>query len=398
MPPLHALDVTAPPCAATCPVVRRPVSPAERRVEAVTVLDSLVTHVALLDPQGTIVSVNRAWRQFGLDNGATEEQAGGLGINYLDVCRTVNDKADGDQAEAARAGISAVLAGTQALFELEYPCNSVDEQRRFLMRVTPLLGERGGAVVTHDNITQRWLLEQRHGGLIAELQTANRELSDFAYVVSHDLKAPLRGISSLASWLVADFSEKLGAEGREHLGLISSRVRRLSGLIDAILTYSRAGRSNESRAPVALAPLVANVIDLLAPPPHIHVELVDPLPKLVIEAFKIQQVFQNLLSNAIDFMDKPAGRVTVACVAEGDFWHFSVADNGPGIESRHFERIFQLFQTLAARDVHDRTGVGLALVKKIVELEGGRVWVASERGVGTTFHFTIPITAGAACA
>jgi len=389
-PPHHAHAVSVQHGDMPCSAASGSASLAGAAVEPITVLDSLVTHIALLDARGVIVSVNRAWRQFGLDNGATEAQASSVGVSYLEVCSAVDPLAHDGQAAAAQAGISNVLAGRLPLFEMEYPCNASNEPRRFLMRVTPLRGAHGGAVVTHDDITRRWQLEHQRSRLIAELQTANRELSDFAYVVSHDLKAPLRGISSLASWLVTDFSEKLGPEGREHLGLIASRVKRLAALIDAILAYSRAGRSNEHRGPVALGPLVGNVIDLLAPPPRVTVSVVGELPTLTAEAVKIQQVFQNLLSNAIDFMDKPAGWVRVACAAEAGHWHFSVADNGPGIEPRHFERIFQLFQTLATRDSNDRTGVGLALVKKIVELEGGRVWVESERGTGTTFHFTIP--------
>jgi signal transduction histidine kinase len=365
----------------------------EREVQARSVLDSLHKHIALLDAQGTIMSVNRDWREFGLANGATKEQADSVGINYLDACESFGQTPKDEYATAAQAGISAVLAGAQPTFELEYPCHSPTEARWFLMRVSPLVGPHGGAVVTHEAITKRWQLEQQRVSLIAELLAANRELSDFAYVVSHDLKAPLRGISSLASWLISDFSEKLGEEGRGHLGLIASRVKRLSGLIDAILAYSRAGRGREERASVALGPLVRNTIDLLAPPPHIHVEVMGELPTLTIEAVKAQQVFQNLLSNAIDFMDKPAGRVVVACEREGAEWHFTVADNGPGIEARHFERIFQLFQTLSSRDDLERTGVGLALVKKIVELEGGRVWVESVMGAGTTFHFNIPAVA-----
>jgi signal transduction histidine kinase len=247
-------------------------------------------------------------------------------------------------------------------------------------------------VVSHEDITPRWRLEQQRAGLIAELLAANRELSEFAYVVSHDLKAPLRGISSLATWLVNDFSEKLGPEGREHLALIASRVKRLASLIDAILAYSRAGRSHVERLSVPLEPLVHNIIDLLAPPPHVQVEIQGRLPEISIEPVKIQQVFQNLLSNAIDFIDKPQGLVVVACVAEDRDWHFTVTDNGAGIEDRHFQRIFQLFQTLAARDELERTGVGLALVKKIVEIEGGRVWVESKVGVGSVFHFTLPVT------
>ena len=259
--------------------------------------------------------------------------------------------------------------------------------------IVPLLGANGGPnhyIAMRTEITQRKLLEEQHAQMVAELLAANRELSEFAYVVSHDLKAPLRGISSLASWLVSDYSDRLGEDGRAHLNLIASRVKRLSGLIDAILTYSRAGRSGDERLPVALEPLVRNTIDLLAPPAHIAITIDGRLPDVSIDAVKIQQVFQNLLSNAIDFMDKPDGRVTVACLHQADGWHFSVTDNGPGIPAKHFERIFQLFQTLASRDERERTGVGLALVKKIVELEGGRVWVESVLGQGAAFHFTLP--------
>jgi signal transduction histidine kinase len=362
----------------------------EREVETLTVLDSLQMHIALLDPQGTIVAINRAWQLFGLANGASAEQANSVGTSYLDTCGRSCRQTHCLQAAQARDGIAAVLSGAEPVFEFEYPCDAPHEQRWFQMRVTPLHGPRGGAVVTHEDITKRWRLEQQRAELIAGLMSANRELSDFAYVVSHDLKAPLRGISSLTSWLVSDYADKLGSEGCEHVTMIASRVRRLSSLIDAILAYSRAGRSHEELAPVPLTPLVRNVIDLLSPPPHIRVEITCELPELVIDAVKIQQVFQNLLSNAIDFMDKAAGRVTVACVLEGPLWRFTVADNGPGIEARHFDRIFHLFQTLASRDEFERTGVGLALVKKIVELAGGTVWVESVVGTGTSFHFTIP--------
>jgi signal transduction histidine kinase len=366
------------------------VSPQPLDLEPLAVLDSLSKHIALLDGKGTILLVNRAWQEFGLANGATPEQARSVGINYLTLCERCEEQWPGTQSLQIKAGIEAVLSGAEPLFEIEYPCHAPSEQRWFVMRVSPLVGGREGAVVSHENITQRWLLEQQQKALVAELLTANRELSDFAYVVSHDLKAPLRGISSLASWLVTDFAEKLGAEGREHLNLIASRVKRLSGLIDAILAYSRAGRSGEGRVLVDVKRLVLNSIDLLAPPAHIHTALTGTWPHLTIEPVKLGQVFQNLLSNAFDFMDKAEGRVQVDCRREAQHWHVSVADNGPGIEARHFERVFQLFQTLASRDELERTGVGLALVKKIVELEGGSVWLESRPGLGSTFHFTLP--------
>lgn len=224
-----------------------------------------------------------------------------------------------------------------------------------------------------------------------QIEQANRELTDFAYVVSHDLKAPLRGIGSLAAWLHKDYADKIDADGREQLELMLGRVKRMNGLIDGILAYSRAGRAREGEMDVDLGRLVPNAIDLLAPPAHIRTEVITPLPSVKMEPTKAQQLFQNLLSNAIKYMDKPQGHVRVSCVAEDQhFWRFSVADNGPGIEEKYFERIFQLFQTLAPRDSVEGTGVGLALVKKIVELEGGRIWVESTPGTGTTFHFTLP--------
>jgi signal transduction histidine kinase len=365
----------------------------EHEQTLLSLIDALHKHIAQLDSRGVIVWTNRAWRAFGLANGATPEQANAVGVNYLDVCERAGPTPKDDSANLAQEGIRAVLAGEVPTFHLEYPCHGPSEQRWFLMRVSPLAGLQGGAVVTHEDITARWQLETQRAELIADLQAANHELRDFAYVVSHDLKAPLRGISSLADWLITDFSEKLGEEGRGHLGLIANRAKRLSGLIDAILAISRVGRSRDERASVPLDPLVRSTIDLLAPPPHVQVVLADELPTLSIDGVKAQQVFQNLLSNAIDFMDKPVGHIDIRCVRDDDFWHFSVADNGPGIEPRHYERIFQLFQTLSSRDTRERTGVGLALVKKIVELEGGRVWVESTVGTGSTFHFTLPFGA-----
>lgn len=222
-----------------------------------------------------------------------------------------------------------------------------------------------------------------------ELTQVNRELSDFAHVVSHDLKAPLRGIGSLANWLQQDYADKLGPEGAEQLRMIGGRVVRLSSLIDGILTYSRAGRTHRSQTVVSLDALVRGTLEMLAPPAHITV-VASALPQIRMDPTKAQQLFQNLLSNAVKYMDKPSGRVTVSCVAAEGFWHFSIADNGPGIEEKYFERVFQLFQTLAPRDEVESTGVGLAVVKKIVETEGGQIWIESVVGHGATFHFTLP--------
>jgi len=152
------------------------------------------------------------------------------------------------------------------------------------------------------------------------------------------------------------------------------------------------GRINDVQIAVDLNVLVADIIQLLAPPAQVTVTVDGPLPTLFGGRTRLQQVFQNLISNAIKHLDKPVGRIRVGCADLGDAWQFSVADNGPGIEARHHERIFQLFQVLTPRDQKESTGVGLALVKKIVELHGGRVWLESRVGEGSTFFFTLPKT------
>jgi signal transduction histidine kinase len=236
---------------------------------------------------------------------------------------------------------------------------------------------------------ERRRAELRQAELMQELRAANEELGNFAYVASHDLKAPLRGIGSLAQWIVADYGDRLDDAGREQMALLLGRVHRMDRLIDGVLQVSRVGRTEEPPEPVDLGALVHETVDLLAPPPHVTVD-VGPLPTLRMDRTRAQQLFQNLLSNAIRCNDKPQGRIVVSCNEAGGERRYSVADNGPGIEPRHYERVFQMFQTLDARDEDRGTGVGLALVRKIVELHGGRIWIESEPGRGCTFHFTLP--------
>lgn len=240
------------------------------------------------------------------------------------------------------------------------------------------------------DITKRKESEKQAEALLRELRSANDELSNFAYAVSHDLKAPLRGIAALADWMATDYADRFDDEGREHMRLLISRVHRMGSLIDGILQYSRLGREGGQLRLVDLNAALAETLDLLSPPPSVFVTVAPGLPMIWTEPTRIRQVFHNLISNAIKHMDKPQGLVAVSWGEQDAFWRISVADNGPGIEQRHFERIFQLFQTLAPRDRVESTGVGLALVKRIVEMLGGRVWLESVPGEGSTFHFTIP--------
>jgi len=240
------------------------------------------------------------------------------------------------------------------------------------------------------DITIRKKAEQRQKQLFDKLESANNELKEFAYVVSHDLKAPLRGIKTLTDWIMTDYADKLDEDGKKQLDLLVNRVDRMHNLIDGILQYSRVGRVKEKQVKVNLNELLTEVIDMIASPENITIKVENELPTITCERTRIQQVFQNLLSNSAKYMDKPQGLIRVSCVEEKDFWKFGVTDNGPGIEEKFFGKIFQMFQTLAPRDEFESTGVGLTVVKKIVELYSGKIWVESKIGEGSTFFFTLP--------
>ncbi|WP_437728330.1 PAS domain-containing protein [Sorangium sp. So ce861] len=227
--------------------------------------------------------------------------------------------------------------------------------------------------------------------LTEALQRMNRELDQFAYITSHDLKAPLRGIANLSQWIEDDEGEHLSDVSKRNLELLRIRVQRMDALIDAILAYSRVGRIRVPTEVVAVGPLVDEVVDLLSPPGGFRVEVAGPLPSVVAERALLQQVFMNLIGNAIKHHgDKGNGRAVVSCADAGSHWRFTVADNGPGIAPRFHDKVFIIFQTLEARDRSEGTGVGLALVKKIVESSGGAVALDSDVGRGAAFSFTWP--------
>ena len=223
----------------------------------------------------------------------------------------------------------------------------------------------------------------------AVAQEAYRELDQFAYVASHDLKAPLRGIASLAQWIQDDIGERLTGDSAEHMRLLQGRVHRMQALIDGVLAYSRAGRTLTAPEPVDSGALVREAVELQAPPAGVTIQVAPGMPRLQAERIPLQQVFMNLLGNAIKYArgERPDVRIEVAWQEREDAYEFSVRDNGPGIAPEYQERIWGLFQTLAPRDKVEGTGIGLSVVKKIVESRGGRVWVESEPGQGATFHF-----------
>lgn len=237
---------------------------------------------------------------------------------------------------------------------------------------------------------QRKRAEAERETLIGQLARSNAELDQFAYVASHDLKAPLRGIANLSQWIEEDLGEDMSEESREQMRLLRGRVHRLEGLIEGILSYSRAGRVRGQQERVDTGALVDEVLELLAPPEHVKIEMERPLPQVSAERVPLQQVFMNLIGNALKYAKGKHTRVRVAAEDLGHAHRFLVTDNGPGIAPEFHARIWGLFQTLEARDKVEGSGVGLSVVKKIVETRGGQVSVESSEGAGATFAFTWP--------
>jgi len=251
-------------------------------------------------------------------------------------------------------------------------------------------GKATGSIGVIRDVSERRRAEVEQARLLKEVANINKELNDFASIVSHDLKAPLRGIKALANWISTDYADKFDEDGIGQMNLLSSKVDWMYQLIEGVLEYSRVGRIKEEQVQVNLNDLVPKVVEMVSPAENIAITVENELPTVECEQTRITQVFQNLVSNAVKYMDKAQGYVNIDCVEEDGFWKFSIADNGPGIEEKHFERIFQMFQTLTSREKSESTGVGLTVVKKIVESYGGRIWVESKVGEGSTFFFTLP--------
>jgi signal transduction histidine kinase len=224
---------------------------------------------------------------------------------------------------------------------------------------------------------------------VQRLSQANDELRKFASITSHDLKTPLRGILVLAHWFAADCAEGLNDTGREYLDLLAQRANRMYNLIEAVHQYTSVGY-RDSRVTVDLNELVAHVVSRLAPPQHVGIAIEGRLPLVHYDKDRITQVFAHLLDNAVKFMDKPVGRIVIRCAEETGCWTLSIADNGPGIEEKYHQKVFELFQTLSTKDESDTTGMGLSIAKKIVESYGGDIWIDSVVGEGTTIFFTLP--------
>jgi PAS domain S-box-containing protein len=222
------------------------------------------------------------------------------------------------------------------------------------------------------------------------LRQSNRELDQFAYITAHDLKAPLRAISSLAEWIEDDLDGSIATETRSHLNLLRRRVDRMQALLNSLLEYSRAGRKQTPITIVNLEQLITEVIQALDPPETFMINMASSLPTIATRRQPLQQVLGHLIDNAIRHHPTKTGIIKIAVADQADRYEFSITDNGDGIDIQFQERIYTIFQTLKARDRQENVGAGLAIIKKIITAEGGTIRLESTAGNGATFRFTWP--------
>lgn len=239
------------------------------------------------------------------------------------------------------------------------------------------------------SLQQKEKAEREKEQLFKDLQKTNKELNDFAHVVSHDLKSPLRGMNTLVNWIKEDAAEFADEAMNKNFDLLLRRIERMDLMINGILNYASVDKLEKQSQKVDINVILKDVLDGIHIPKHFVIDIKNEMPVLDGHTYKYMQLFQNLISNAIKYCDKSNGIVEIDCQKQGKYWQFSVKDNGIGIPKQYQEKVFQVFQVL--KESHDSTGVGLSIVQKIIDFYKGKVWLESEEGQGTTFYFTLPV-------
>ncbi|MFP4103915.1 sensor histidine kinase, partial [Coleofasciculus sp.] len=241
--------------------------------------------------------------------------------------------------------------------------------------------------------TERKHSEEQLQQLNQQLQRSNQELEQFAYVASHDLREPLRKIRSYSDLLVKRYQGQLDERADKYISYITDSVIRMQALITDLLTYSRVSRNELVLEPTDLGQILQQTLTDLSPMIEENQAIINapPLPIVQANPLQIGQVLQNLIANAIKFRREQPPQININADYQNNFWQISIKDNGIGIDPNYKERIFAIFQRLHYREEYPGTGIGLAICQKIVERHGGKIWVESELGQGSTFYFTLPV-------
>ena len=346
----------------------------ERKFSAI--FNQTLQLMGLVSLEGVLLEVNQA----ALDSIAASESEI-IGKSFCDAPWWHTEQLQ----QQLRDAIATAASGQFVRYEVEFlnPSGGVMITDFSLKPMFNDVGQVESIVAEAHDITDRKQAQ-------ADLEDRNRELDSFVYVVSHDLKAPLRAVANLSQWIEDDLDGQLTADTRSQMNLLRSRVNRMAATIDGLLDYARVGRDEDAIESVAVARLLAEVIDSVVPPPTFTIDLPTELPTLITKRTPLFQVFVNLIGNGIKYHHSEAGKIRIAIAERGEWYEFAIADDGSGIAPEHQERMFKIFQAVNPQKRSDSTGIGLAIVKKIIEAEGGIIWLESELGRGTTFYFTRP--------
>lgn len=317
-------------------------------------------------------------------NSQAVAMSGGRVVDLLE--RTIEDPDDPEREALLDRLVSVLEHGETERWTVRRA--SGESERIYDCQCFAMSARTAGLLV--QDVTEQRRTEEALARHARDLERSNRELDDFAYVASHDLKAPLRDIDSLASWIEEDAAEHLPAESKRHLAKIRDRIGRMERLLDDLLQYSRAGRIFHQPEPFELRRVVDDVLAVTPPPPSFDVVVSGDAPPVRAPRVPFELVLRNLVSNAVKHHQGAAGRIEIEIATHPEHVELSVTDDGPGIPAELHERVFRMFQTLRPRDEVEGSGMGLAVVKKVVEAHGGRVMLQSAPGHGTTVRFTWP--------
>lgn len=234
-----------------------------------------------------------------------------------------------------------------------------------------------------ENISNKKILENQREELVKSLAKTNKELEDYAQIVSHDLKSPLRSIHSLITWIKEDNDKAFGDQTLQYFSMIENKVEKMDHLIEGILTYSKIDKEEIAKERINTHQIIQSIIDIIHIPKHVTVSIKNTLPILMADRYRIQQLFQNIIGNAVNYIEREVGLVEISSEEFDNYYVFSIKDNGVGIAKEHHEKIFNTFQSYTKSE--HSTGLGLAIVKKVVDAYNGKIWIESELGQGTTF-------------
>lgn len=361
------------------------------------VLDALAAQIAVLDAAGRITAVNEAWRRFARENGGGQKVETGVGMDYLQACLGRSDTDPEGVGLQAHSGIRAVIHGDKDEFSLEYPCHSPDRQRWFLMTVTPLGAELGGAVVAHMDISARVLAEQESRRRREEVAHHARlsSVTVLAGALVHELAQPLAAASLYGESLVA-LVRRDPVDRVQLLAVLEdlrSQVHRAIGIVGGLRRFMRRGELQTE--PCELEAPIREAMALVAPLARrksIRMELEMPTQpvRVRVNSLQIEQVLVNLLCNGVEAIDRAGSAVRNVRIEVGTADHLAtvtVADSGPGLSAEWAPRIFEVFET----EKKTGMGMGLAVSRTIVEAHGGRLWAESGNGEGAVLRFTVPL-------